>query len=147
MSIQVEVVTPERIIYSGPVDMVTLPGGAGQMGILKGHAPLLSTLTVGEIVMHEGAEQSFIAVSGGVVEVRPDKVTILADVAESAEDIDEDRAQAALDRAQESLAENPPEEHRPVLLEALRRSNMRLRVARKRRARRRGPQFEGDSSS
>ena len=147
MSIHVEVVTPERIVYSGDVEMVTLPGGAGQMGVLKGHAPLLSTLDVGEIVMHEGSAQSFIAVSGGVVEVRPDKVTILADVAEGAEDIDEDRAKAALERAQQLLAENPADEHKPPLLAAMRRSNLRLRVARKRRSsRRQGPQFEGDSS-
>ena len=68
--------------------MVTLPGSLGQMGILPGHAPLLSTLDIGEIILHIGNDSQFVAVSGGVVEVRPDKVTILADTAETPEDID-----------------------------------------------------------
>lgn len=145
MSIAVEIVTPERILFSGMVDMITLPGTDGQMGVLRGHVPLLSTLDIGELVLHEGDEKTFIAVSGGVVEVRPNKVTVLADIAESAEDIDEERAQAALERARQSLVDNPPVEHRPVLLEAVRRSNLRLKVARKRTARRRSsPHFPGD---
>ncbi len=146
MSIAVEIVTPERVLFSGDVDMITLPGTDGQMGVLGGHAPLLSTLDIGELVLHEGDEQLYIAVSGGVVEVRPDKVSVLADIAEDADAIDEERAQAALDRAQQSLAESPPADHRPVLLEAVRRSNLRLKVARKRSARRRAtPQFRSDN--
>ena len=69
--------------------MVTLPGRRGQMGVLRGHAPLLSTLEIGEIVLHKGNEVRYIAIGGGVVEVRPDKVTVLAEVAEHAEEIDE----------------------------------------------------------
>lgn len=137
MSIQVNIVTPEGTLYDGEVEMVTLLGEDGQMGVMGGHAPLLSTLDIGEIVLHQGSEEEFLAVSGGVVEVRPDKVTILADIGESAEDIDEERAQEALARAQQSLAENPPAEHRAPLLAALKRSNLRLRVARKRRSYRR----------
>ena len=145
MALHVEVITPQQIIYSGEVDMISVPGSDGMMGIMRGHAPLISTLDTGELILHEGSEQSFIAVSGGVVEVRPDKVTVLADVGESAEEIDVELAEAALAAAQQSLADNPPAEHRAPLLESIRRSNLQLKVARKRRQRRTGPTFEGDS--
>ena len=85
MGIQVDIVTPERLLVSDEVDMVTLPGVDGQMGILRGHAPLLSTLDIGEIVLHRGTDAEYMAIGGGVVEVRPDKVTILADTAEQAD--------------------------------------------------------------
>jgi F-type H+-transporting ATPase subunit epsilon len=145
MPILVEIVTPERRIFSEEVEMVTLPGAAGQMGVLRGHEPLLSTLDIGEIVLHrKGDEPHYIAVHGGVVEVRPNKVTILADIAEEAENIDVERARAALQRAQESMAAREGGRYDPAAVAALRRSNMRLRVAQHRRARR-GPQFQGDS--
>jgi len=147
MSITVDIVTLDKNLFSGEVDMVTLPGSDGQMGIMGGHAPLLSTLDIGEIILHQGAEQTFIAVSGGVAEIRPNKVTILADVAERASEIDVDRAQAALERAQQSLADNPPPSQRPQILAAIRRSNLRLKVARRHRRRRPGPHFEGDADS
>ena len=132
-TIAVDIVTPERLLLSDVVDMVTLPGALGQMGILHGHAPLLSTLDIGEIILHKGSETQFIAVSGGVVEVRPDKVTILADTAEASEEIDAERAQAALARTEKMLAENPAPTQRPVLEAAMRRSNLRLKVAQRRR--------------
>ncbi len=143
MPILVEIVTPERRLLSQEVDMVTLPGITGQMGILRGHAPLLTTLDIGEIVLHTKAGQQYVAVHGGVVEVRPNKVTILADLAESAENIDEARAQAARDRAQKMLAENPPVTARPQLEMTIRKSNLRLRVAQ--RKRRGGPQYENNN--
>jgi F-type H+-transporting ATPase subunit epsilon len=143
--LQVDIVTPERSLFSGQVNMVTLPGTLGQMGILPGHAPLLSTLDIGEIILHMGNDSRFIAVSGGVVEVRPDKVTILADTAESPEDIDASRAQEALARAQQLLATNPPPSERPVIEAAMRRSSLRLKVARRHHGRRasEGLNFEG----
>jgi F-type H+-transporting ATPase subunit epsilon len=143
MPIQVDIVTRERLLLSDEVDMVTLPGSAGQMGILRGHAPLLSTLDIGEIILHKGAETQYIAVGGGIVEVRPDKVTILAEVAEHAEEIDEARAAAALERARQTLAENPPGEAKPVIAAALKRAEWRSKVARRRTVRRtEGPHFE-----
>ncbi|MEX1019380.1 MAG: F0F1 ATP synthase subunit epsilon [Litorilinea sp.] len=146
MTIHVDIVTPERLLISDDVDMITIPGGEGQMGIMGGHAPLLSTMDIGEIVLHKGAETQFLAVAGGVVEVRPNKVTILADVAEAAEEIDENRAEAAREKARESLADNPPPQRRVVIEAALRRSNLRLKVARRRRGR--SPHaFESDSQS
>lgn len=143
MTIQVDIVTPERMLFSDEVDMVTLPGADGQMGIMAGHAPLLSTLDIGEIMLHRGNEVEYLAVAGGVVEVRPDKVTVLADVAEYAEEIDIERAEAALERAKASLADNIPAERRPVMAAALRRSHLRLKVAQHRRRRRERPSFEG----
>ncbi|MBE2240622.1 MAG: F0F1 ATP synthase subunit epsilon [Caldilineaceae bacterium] len=136
MPIKVDIVTPEKMLYSGEVEMVTLPGANGQMGILRGHAPLLSTLDIGEIVLHRRDGNDYIAVSGGVVEVRPDKVTILADVAEPGEEIDEDRARAALERAEQILADNPPPQQVPEIMASLRRSSLRLKVARRHAGRR-----------
>ena len=148
MASQVDIVTPERMLISDEVDMVTLPGMSGQMGILRGHAPLLSTLDIGEIVLHRGNESEYIAVGGGVAEVRPDKVTILADSAEHEAEIDLERAQAAMERAQKFLAEGGPPERRPIMARALRRSHMRIRVARRRPVRHRdAPSFQGDSGS
>jgi F-type H+-transporting ATPase subunit epsilon len=135
-TLQVDIVTPYRSLFSGRVDMVTLPGSLGQMGILPGHAPLLSTLDIGEIILHMGNDSQFVAVSGGVVEVRPDKVTILADTAETPEDIDAARAQEALARAEQMLATNPPPHERPVIEAAVRRSSLRLKVARRPQGRR-----------
>lgn len=149
MSIKVDIVTPEKMLYSGDVEMITLPGTNGQMGILRGHAPLLSTLDIGEIVLHRREGNDYLAVSGGVVEVRPDKVTILADVAEAGTEIDEDRAAAALERARQSLAENPPPQQVPEIMASLRRSSLRLKVARRHAGRRSasGLNYEGGGES
>jgi F-type H+-transporting ATPase subunit epsilon len=143
MSILVDIVTPERQLISTQADMVTLPGIDGQLGILRGHVPLLTTLDIGEIVLHKGNETIFIAVGGGVVEVRPEKVTIMAETAEQAEEINVDRAEAARESARASLANAGPQRD-PNALAALRRSNLRLKVARRHRAARPGPHFEGD---
>lgn len=144
MTILVDIVSLDRRIVRTEVDMVTLPGVEGQMGVLHGHAPLLTLLDLGEIILHSAGAKQYIAVHGGVAEVRPDKVTILADVAEQAEDIDVMRARAARDRAQQLLENNPPPAQRPVLLAAVRRSNLRLRVAQRKRATAL-PHFDGES--
>ena len=133
MPIQVDIVTPDKMLISDVVDSVTLPGIVGQMGILGGHAPLLSTLALGEIALHRGTTVEYIAVTGGVVEVRPDKVTILAEEAEREADIDVERAEAARERARQSLASNPPPQRHAEAVRALQRSNLRLRVAHRRR--------------
>lgn len=135
MPLQVEIVTPERLLLAQEADMVLLPGAAGQMGVMAGHVPLLTTLTAGEIVLfRNNAEEEILAVGGGLAEVRPDHVTILADVAERAEEIDEARAEQARQRAERSLAERRAGPlPSPVHLAALRRSQVRLRVAERRR--------------
>jgi F-type H+-transporting ATPase subunit epsilon len=144
MPILVDIVTPERRLLSQEVDMVTVPGVDGYMGILRGHAPLLSTLDIGEIVLRKGNDVQYIAIGGGVIEVRPDKVTILAESAESADEIDIQRAEAAREQARASVETSGPAKYNPEALAALRRSNLRLKVAQKRRHRS-APHFEGDS--
>lgn len=144
MPIKVDIVTRDRRLVLDEFDLVTLPGSAGQMGIMRGHAPLLSTLEIGEIILHKGNDVLYISIGGGVVEVRPDKVLVLAESAEQAEEIDEARAAAARERARQSLAENPPRERKIMIEAAFQRSTLRLKVARRRQGRqqRQRPSFD-----
>ena len=126
-----EIVTPERGIISERVDEVQVPGAEGAFGILPGHTPLLATLQVGELWYRRGEETSYVAVSFGFAEVQPDRVSILAQMAEEAEDIDVTRAEAAELRARGRL-ETPVvdmdvERARLALLKSL----TRIRVASK----------------
>ena len=102
-NIQLEVVTPDRQVVHESVDAVTVPGKRGYLGILPGHAPLLSELAPGEIVYSSGGSKRFLAVSWGFAEVLPDRVIVLAQTAELAEEIDLKRAEAALTRAEGRL--------------------------------------------
>ncbi len=147
-TIRCEVVTAERTVFAEDVDMVVAPGIEGQLGILPHHAPLITALTFGELILHrEGQEDEFIAIGGGFMEVGPAHVTILADSAERAEEIDEERAQAAQQRAAELMAQEHKEDEDFIRAEAaLRRSMLRLKVS-KRRRRRRGPVPGADQSS
>lgn len=131
-SLKLTVVSPEGEVYSGKVDMVLAPGIDGQLGILPNHAPLITQLATGELRVRVGGEEYYFAIHGGFMHVLPDAVTILADLAERAEKIDIERAEAARQRALEMLSEAPPEERRLTEV-ALRRSDVRLRVARRRR--------------
>ena len=142
MPLLVEIVTPERLLLSQQADMVLLPGAAGQMGVMAHHVPLLTTLAEGEIVLTlDGEDIEVLAVSGGLAEVRPDKVTILADTAERGEEIDEVRAEAARQQAEQALQEaSTGPLPSPVHLAALRRSQTRLRVAERMKRRRRPAQ-------
>ncbi len=120
-------------MFEGDVDIVVLPGAAGEMGVLPHHAPLLTTLKYGFIkVRQQGREQVF-TVAGGVAEVQPDIVTVLADAAENVEEIDVNRAAAAKKRAEELLAKGPPPDTDAYLAieAALRRSTLRLDAARR----------------
>jgi F-type H+-transporting ATPase subunit epsilon len=99
-----EVVTPDRALVREEVDEVQLPGSQGYLGVLPGHAPLLATLKVGELWYRVGQEKHYLAIAGGFVEVLPDRVTVLAQIAERAQDIDVARAEAAKQRAEERLA-------------------------------------------
>ena len=135
MPLKLEIVTQERPVYSADdVDMVLAPGVDGMLGILPRHAPLMTALVPGEIVIRKtGQEDVLMAVGGGFLEVRPDRVTILADSAERAEDIDVARAEAARQHAQQSLRERPTGADIVQAEHALRRSQIRLKVARRRR--------------
>jgi F-type H+-transporting ATPase subunit epsilon len=101
--IQLEIVTPDRQVVHDSVDSVTIPGKSGYLGILPGHAPLLSELRTGELVYTHGEAKHYLAVSWGFAEVLPDRVIILVQTAERAEEIDLERAERALGRAEERL--------------------------------------------
>lgn len=134
MTIRCEIVSQDRTVFQDDVDIVILPGASGEMGILPHHAPVLTTLKYGVIkIRREGKEELF-AVAGGVAEVQPTIVTVLADAAENIEDIDIVRAKAARKRAEDALANLSAETDRDVYLvmeAALRRSNLRLDVVRR----------------
>ncbi|HNT54216.1 MAG TPA: F0F1 ATP synthase subunit epsilon [Anaerolineaceae bacterium] len=133
MPIRCEIVSQDRIVFQGEVDIVVLPGVEGVMGILPNHAPLLSVLQYGFVTVRMGREEEVFAVSGGVVEVQPDQVTVLADAAENVEEIDVQRAEAARRRAEEALQkESGGDSDRQLTLQAaLRRSMLRLDAARR----------------
>jgi F-type H+-transporting ATPase subunit epsilon len=99
-----EIVTPDRALVTQQVDEVELPGSQGYFGVLPGHTPLLSTLQVGELWYRVGSETKYLSIAFGFVEVLPDRVTVLAQIAERAEDIDIARAEAAKRRAEERVA-------------------------------------------
>ena len=137
MPIRLEIVTIERIVVSEDVDYVSAPGIDGIIGILPKHEPLLTALAIGELHYRKGGAETSYAIGGGFMEVRPDKVTVLADVAESADEIDETRAEAARKRAQELMqqkVQSGDEGIQAALLEqTVRRAELRLKVARRRR--------------
>lgn len=130
-----EVVTAERTVFEGDVDLVLAPGLEGQLGILPHHTPLLTALSFGELVLRrEGLPDEFIAIGGGFMEVGPQHIIILADSAERAEEIDVARAEEARERARETMAQKRKEDVDFARAEAaLRRSVVRLKVARRRR--------------
>lgn len=133
MTIRCEIVSQDRTVFQGEVDIVVLPGAAGEMGILPHHAPVLALLKYGVIkIRHHGKEELF-TVAGGMAEVQPDIVTILADAAENIEEIDVIRAKAAKKRAEDALANISPTDHDAYLRmeAALRRSNLRLDMVRR----------------
>lgn len=131
---RLDIVTVERVVYSEDVDGVVLPGGEGELGVLPRHAPLLTSLKPGELRVKKGGEEIAMAVSGGFLEVRPDKVIVLADAAERAEEIDEARAEAARQRALAALADKKRDDVDFARLEAaLKRSVVRLKVAQRKR--------------
>ena len=128
--IKLEVVTPDKLVLSEDVDVVVAPGSEGQFGVLHGHIPFLSSLEEGELWYRIGKKTEYLAVNGGFSEVLGTKVTILAEAAELAREIDIDRAQKARERAEKRLAEARREELDHVRAEAaLRRAVLRLRVA------------------
>ena len=108
MPIRCEIVSQDRTVFQGDVDIVILPGAGGEMGILPHHAPVLTTLKYGVVKIRRSSKEDIFAVSGGVAEVQPDIVTILADAAENVEEIDVARAETAKRRAEELLAKGIP---------------------------------------
>jgi F-type H+-transporting ATPase subunit epsilon len=138
MPIRCEIVSQDRQVFLGDADMVIVPGTEGEMGILPNHAPLLSTLKFGILrVRYQGQEQVF-TIAGGVIEVQPDLITVMADAAENVQEIDINRAEAAKRRAEEILKQGPPPDSDAYLRieSALRRSNLRLEAVKRYRGQR-----------
>ena len=130
--LQLEIVTAERLVYSEEVSVVVAPGSAGELGILPSHAPLLTSLEPGELRVTANGEETVIAVSGGFLEVLGNRVTVLADTAEQADEIDMERAEAAVKRAEERIAASPADLDLERAMQALRVSRARVAVARRR---------------
>jgi len=128
---KLEIVTPEKLVVKDEAEEAQIPGKNGYLGILPGHAPLITELAVGEITYRKGGMTTHLAVAWGFAEVLPDKLTILAEVAERAEDIDVGRAQKARDRAEGQLRSANPETDFEGAKYALERANTRLQVAEK----------------
>jgi len=125
-----EMVTPYKKVLSLDVDEITAPGSIGELGLLPGHTPLLTTLKIGELTYKQGGQVSSIAVNWGYLEVGEDKVTVLVDTAEKADEIDLQRAQAALGRAEDALKTLSQEDVNYTIMEAaLQRALVRIQVA------------------
>jgi F-type H+-transporting ATPase subunit epsilon len=137
-TIKLDIVTAERVVFSEDVDMVVAPGVEGQLGVLPHHTPLMTMLTPGELFVRKGGEEFYLAISGGFLEVRPDRVIVLADAAERVEEIDVARAEEAKRRAEERLQTHALGTDEARAEASLRRSLARLKVVERRRKRRPG---------
>jgi F-type H+-transporting ATPase subunit epsilon len=141
-TIRLEVVTPERTVLEDDADIVIARGAEGDLGILHGHEPLITPLATGELMYRADGEEHHLAVSGGFLEVRPDKVVVLADVAERSDEIDRQRAEEARERAEQRLSESRGTELEAQAAAELQKALLRLRVAGRRRHERAGPRTE-----
>ena len=128
-ALQLEIVTPEKQVVSDRAEEVQIPGKNGYLGILPGHAPLITELAVGEIVYRKEGRPQYLSVAWGFAEVLPNKVTILAEAAERPEEIDVRRAQEAKERAEQHLKSQNPDTDFARALNALKRADVRLDVA------------------
>jgi F-type H+-transporting ATPase subunit epsilon len=127
-SIQLQIVTPDKLLVSEQVDELQIPGSEGYFGVLPGHTPMLASLAIGEMWYRKGQETTYLSLAYGFCEVLPDRVTILAQLAERAEEIDIARAEQAKKRAEERLAQADPEEYEAARV-ALVKSLARLQVS------------------
>ena len=127
-SIELQIVTPDRMLVQEQVDEVEIPGVDGYFGVLPGHTPLLAALSVGELWFRKGQEKTYLAIAFGFAEVLPDRVTILAQLAERAEDIDPERAESARVRAAQRLDQKSDIDYERAR-QALTKSMTRLQVS------------------
>ena len=134
-TMRLEIITAERQVYSDEVEVLVAPGLDGELGILPHHAPLMTGLQPGAIMIRKDGEETFLAVTGGFLEVMGNQVTILADACERSDEIDEERAHVAMQHAQERLANRTSDLDLEQATVAIRRAESRLRVVRRRRSR------------
>jgi F-type H+-transporting ATPase subunit epsilon len=133
-TLTLEIVTPDAIVYSDDVQMVTLPAIEGQVGILPRHVPVLTRIVPGEIIVRKNGRDEFLAIGEGLVEITGDRVAIVTDMAVAAKDIDEARAEEARQRAMAHLRDKLSDEEVATVNASLARSLAQLRVKRRRRA-------------
>ena len=131
-TMQLEIITAEQQVYDGEVELVVAPGIEGELGILAHHAPLMTALQPGEILIRKDGEETYLAVTGGFLEVMGNKVTILADACERSDEINEERAQIAVDRATERMANQGTDIQLERAVASVRRAQVRLNVVRRR---------------
>jgi F-type H+-transporting ATPase subunit epsilon len=142
MPLQLEIVTPERLAFSDEVDSVQLPGSEGELGVLPHHAPLISTLGVGELRIRKGGSEESFAIVGGFLQVRPDKVVVMAETADMASEIDLEKAEEARREAERALESGYHEgADLSAARAALQQALLRIRVAERRH--REGPRHRG----
>ena len=134
MPMQLQIITAERQVFAGEIDSLVAPGIAGQLGILPNHAPLMTILQPGELTVRADGAESYLALSGGYMEILGNTVIILADAAEDVDEIDEARAQEAVARAQQRIANRESEAELERAVASLRRAQARVTVARRRTA-------------
>ena len=132
-TMKLEIVTPEDKIYSDDVNMVTLPGKEGQMGIFPNHVPLMTQVAAGEILAQKGSEQQYLAVGEGFVQITADKISVLTDMAVTEDNIDEAKAEEAKKRAEARLQEKLSDEELATVKAALAHSIAQLSVKRRTR--------------
>ena len=142
MSIQLEIVTPERLAYSDTVDAVVLPGSEGELGVLPHHAPLVAMLGVGELRIRKAGQEESFAIVGGFLQVRPDRVVVMAETADMASEIDLEKAQEARREAERAIESGFQEGADLAAARAqLQQALLRIRVAERRH--REGPRHRG----
>jgi len=132
-TLKLEIVTPEAKVYSEDVDMVTLPGSEGEMGVYPNHIPLMTAVAAGEVIARKDGRESYLAVGDGFVQITGDKVAIMTDMAVEADNIDEAEAEEARRRAEARLAEKLDSEEAAMVEAALAQSLAKLNVKRRRR--------------
>ena len=133
MPLQLEIVTPERLAFSDEVDSVVLPGVLGELGVLPNHAPLVSTLGIGELRIRKGGTEELFAIAGGFLQVRPDKVVVMAETADMAAEINLEQARAAREEAERALETGFREgADLAAARAALQQALLRIRVAERR---------------
>ena len=146
MSIRCEIVSQDRLVWEGDAEIVLIPGSSGLMGILPNHAPLLTNMHLGVLTVRTKDGELHFTVAGGVTEVQPNLITVMADAAENVQEIDISRAEDARRKAEELLSKGPgPDVDAYLAIEAaLRRSNLRLDAVRRFRGQRRQISGYGD---
>ena len=146
-TMRLEIITAERQVYADDVEIVVASGVEGQLGILPHHTPLMTALQPCEIMVRKGGQPSYLAITGGFMEVTGNRVTILADACEHSDEIDEARAQEAIQRARERMASRESDLELEQAVTAMRQAQVRLNVVRRRRTRSRPEAPPGGGAS